>query len=285
MIQTISLNRRITFLLLTVSALALMSSCSTERKLANDFLKHRDSLSVMIIEPDFLFKTNLKTYAVKDFDKLSAEAQQQIQYDSSLFLQQINDSILIRNYITSLIETLKGYGVKTMNQQQLPDFMTSHGRAWQVTLVQLELEESLMPYRAQEVFDDSLLYFEDFELQKASLNSWFEIVKMNHHQDASEVLYASHYFTDELDGRFANNVFTGDVAFRYNLTPLAVDDIYLLASESGAAYAGYIFDYLMNEYILQNLPPTQMLRSWLHYDRDNNTLYPAGDQRFIFLDE
>lgn len=279
------MKRRFTFLLLISSALTLLSSCSVERKLANDFLKHRDSLSVMIIAPDYLFKTNLKTYAVKDFDKLNAQAQQQIQYDSSLFVQQISDSILIQNYITSLIETLKEYGIKAMNQQQLPDFLTSGGRAWQMSIVQLELEESLMPYRAQETFDDTVLYFEDFELQKASLNSWFEIIKMNHHQDASEVLYASHYFADELDGRFANNIFTGEVTFRYNLTPLEVDDIYLLASEAGATYAGYIFDYLMNAYILQNLPSNQTIRSWLHYDRNSNTIHPAGDQRFIFLDE
>jgi hypothetical protein len=262
-----------------------MVSCSTERKLANDFLKHADSLSVMIIAPDFLFKTNLKTYTVKDFDKLNAEAQQQIQYDSSLFLQHITDSILIQNYITSIMQTLEEYGIKAMNQRQLPDFLSAHGNAWQVSLVQLELEESLMPYRAHEVFDDSVMYFEDFELQKASLNSWFEIAKMNHHQESSELLYASHYYTDELDGRFADNIFTGDVTFRYNLTPLAVDDIYLLASEAGATYAGYIFDYLLNYYILQTLPPTQTLRSWLHYDSYSRSLFPAGDQRFIFLDE
>jgi hypothetical protein len=262
-----------------------MWSCSVERKLANDFLKQRDSVSVMIVAPDYLFKTNLKTYAVNGFDKLSNEARQQIQYDSSLFLRQISDSILIRNYTSSLMQTLAQYGIKAMNQQQLPDFLNSRGHTWQVSIVQLELEESLMPYRAQEIFEDSVLYFQDFELQKASLNSWFEIVKMNNHQESSEVLYASHYFTDELDGRFSNNIFSGEVTFRYNLLPLTTDDIYALASEAGATYAGYIFDYLMNHYILQNLPSTRVLRSWLHYDRNSNTIHPAGDQRFIFLDE
>lgn len=262
-----------------------MSACNVERKLANDFLNHRDSLSVMIIEPGFLFKTNLKEPAIEGFDALSAEAQQQILYDSSLFLQHITDSVFIQYYITSLVQTLEGYGIKTMSQHQLPDFLTTHGHAWQVTLVQLELEESLMPYREQEVFDDSVVYFEDFELQKASLNSWFEIVKVNNHQETSEVLYASHYFTDELEGRFAENIFTGEVTFRYNLLPLEMDDIYTLASETGATYAGYIFDYLMNYYILKNLPTDQTLRSLIHYDHDSRMLSPAGNQRFIFLDE
>lgn len=279
------MNQRFTFLLLVISALTLMSACSTERKLANDFLKHRDSLSVMIIEPDYLFKTSLNQPAIEGFDALSAEAQQQLLYDSSLFLQHITDSVLIQNYITSMMQTLERYGVKAMNQQQLPDFLTTNGDAWQVSLVQLELEESLMPYRAQEIFDDSIVYFEDFELQKAGLNSWFEIVKVNDHQESSGVLYANHYFTDELDGRFADNIFTGEVTFRYNLFPLESEDIYTLASEAGTTYAGYIFDYLMNYYILQNLPPNQTLRSWLHYDHDSRMLYPAGDQRFIFLDE
>lgn len=279
------MNQRFTFLLLLTFTLALMSGCSIERKLANDFLKHRDSLTVMIIEPDYLFKTNLKDYAVDGFDKLSAEAQQQLLYDSSLFLQHITDRILIQNYTTSLMQTLEEYGIEAMNQQRLPDFLTAHGHAWQVSLVQLELEESLMPYRAEEVFEDSIVYYEDFELQKAGLNSWFEIVKVNNQQETSDLLYASHYFTDELDGRFANNIFTGEVTFRYNLFPLETDNIYTLATEAGATYAGYIFDYLMNYYILRNLPPNQTLRSWLHYDHDSRMLYPAGDQRFIFLDE
>ena len=279
------MNQRLTFLLLIMSALTLMSACSTEHKLANDFLKHRDSLSVMIIEPDYLFKTNLNKPAMGGFDALSTEVQQQLLYDSSLFLQHITDSVLIQNYITSMMQTLEKYSIKAMNQRQLPEFLTTNGDAWQVSLVQLELEESLMPYRAQEIFEDSIVYFEDFELQKAGLNSWFEIVKVNDHQETSDVLYANHYFTDELDGRFADNIFTGEVTFRYNLFPLESEDIYTLASEAGATYAGYIFDYLMNYYILQNLPPNQTLRSWLHYDHDGRMLYPAGDQRFIFLDE
>ncbi len=58
-------------------------------------------------------------------------------------------------------------------------------------------------------------------------------------------LFTSHFIMDALEGRFVKNIFTGEVKFKYDLTPVEADQIYQLVEILGEKYAGYIFDYLL----------------------------------------
>jgi hypothetical protein len=171
------------------------------------------------------------------------------------------------------------------SSDQIVEFLTLGNHAYQVHLAQIEVEESIYPFRAEEVFFDSVLYFEDFDLDKVSLNSWFEISKLNDIQAENLVLYATDFVNQELEGRFTSNVFTGEVKFKYNLSPLALEDVYTLAAVAGERYANYIFDFIMNQYIYLNFPDDKVPNVYLSYDQNRKLLVPAGDRRFLFLDE
>jgi hypothetical protein len=71
-------------------------------------------------------------------------------------------------------------------------FSLSGHKAYKILVAQMEMEEDIYAYRAEEVFFDSVLFFEDFELNLVNLNSWFEIVRMNDPEADDHLLYASH---------------------------------------------------------------------------------------------
>lgn len=265
-------------------AIAVLSSCSVERKLAKEFVDGHDSISILIIPPDFLFKTNLKTWSIGDTVIEDEAVKSQLLIDSSRFLRVVSDTLFINRYMNALESNLTKFGIHIFHQGQITEFLSVKKKAYQVNIAQLELEEGIYDYRAEEVFD-STVYFEDFALDQVSVNSWFEITKLNDPQAVNNVLYASDYVTEGLEGRFTQNIFTGEIRFRYNIFPLQQEDIYTLAAISGERYAGYIFDYIMNQYIYMNFPEGSQPATYLRYDPDAGVLYPAGEDRFIFLDE
>lgn len=264
---------------------SLLASCSVERDLANAFLERSDSIAVLLIPPDYLFKTNLKAYEIDGFDSLSEREQDSALYANSMFISDLNDTLLIGRMMSNLEAGLRSYGIHTYTQERLTEFMQIEKTAYQVNLAQLEAEEDVYPYRAEEVFYDTVLFYEDFLLNKVSLNSWFEVSKLNDPGSVNNVLYASHFAMDALEGRFVNNVFTEEVRFKYDIDSLQVEDVYSLAGMLGEKYAGYLFDYFLNEHIYRSFPEGDRPKTYLHYDRQRKLFYPAGDDRFIFLDE
>jgi hypothetical protein len=93
------------------------------------------------------------------------------------------------------------------------------------------------------------------------------------------------YAMDGLDGRFLQNLFTGEVKFHYNLYPIEVEDIYTLAAMLGEKYAGYIYDYMLNEYIYRNFPQGQRPKSFYTFNPQTKVISPAKDDRFIFMEK
>ena len=263
----------------------MFASCTVERKIANDFLYIKDSLSVLIIPPDYVFKTNAKTWEIEDFGELDEWAQSDSLYENSLFLKEVDDSVFFERYFTNLQNELKSLGVNVYYSEQIIDFIGVKTPAYQVAIVQLELEEDIYQHREEEVFDDTVVYYEDFMLNTVNVNNWYEITKLNDPLAVNNLLFASHYVMDEMEGRFVKNIFTGEVNFKFDITPMDVDKIYQLAEVLGEKYAGYIFDYMLNEYVHRNLGNNLRPKNYFHYDAQIKALYPAGDDRFIFMEQ
>lgn len=275
---------RFLFGLLALFLLFVASSCSMERKLAQEFVKQSDSISVLLLPPDFVFKTNLNSWTIENFDEFSGQEQDKMLIDSSVFLQYVNDTVLRSRFISSLESKLRKFGIFVYSPDEIVEFLDVKNTAYQITIAQLELEEDIYPYRAEEIYD-TLLFYEDFDLDKVSFNTWFEISKLNDHLAVNNVLYASDFITEELEGRFTSNVFTGEVKFKYNIYPLKLEDVYTLVAKLGERYAAYIYDYIMNQYIYFKFPEGKQPKVFLTYDHDAGVLGLAGEERFLFLDE
>jgi hypothetical protein len=278
------LKKTVQHIIFILALISVFSSCTVERKLAQDFIYTKDSISVLIIPPDLIYKSNVKTWEIEDFDELEVWEQDAILFDSSLFIKDVNDSIFFKKYFTSLQTELWDYGLNVFHEDELIDFMAVNTPAYQVAVAQVEIEEDIYPYRAEEVFDDTVAYYEDFYLNNVNINSWYEITKLNDPLAVNNLLYASHFVMDALEGRFVHNIFTGEVKFKYDLTPMDMDQIYQLAEILGKKYAGYIFDYILNEYVYRNIGNGIRPKTYFHYDKELKSLYPAGEDRFIFME-
>lgn len=216
---------------------------------------------------------------------MSNSRQEQALIENSMFLKQIDDSLFLDSYFTALTAELKSFGINVFVMDQLTDFMAQTGSLYQVSVAQIEIEEDIFQYHVEETFDDTVVYFEDFNLNTVNINNWYEINKLNDSQAVNNLLYTSHYVMDQIEGQFAENIFTGEIKYKYNLFPMETSSIYSLAEVLGRKYAGYIFDYLINEYVFRNFPQSQRPGVYMHFDPNYNTLGPAGNDRFIFIQE
>lgn len=278
--------KRVLFSVLLLTALMIgIGSCGIEHKMAREFLQQKDSISILLLPPDYVFKNNLNTWRITGYDEMSSQVQEQARMDSSRFLLEIEDELVLSRYFGAMETGLRKYGIQVYSSDEIVEFLSIGNQAYQVHLAQIEVEEGIYPFRAEEVFYDSVLYFEDFDLDKISINSWFEISKLNDAQAENPVVYATDFVSDALEGRFTTNVFTGEVKFKYNLSPLKIEDVYTLAAVAGERYATYVFDFIMNQYIYQNFPEDKVPDAYLSYDQDRKLIVPAGEQRFLFLDE
>lgn len=263
-----------------------LSSCSIERKIAMEYIgDESERLSVLVIPPDYLFMTSLKEWQTDTLEGLDQRETDSVLFANSSYLRYVDDSVFMDYYTANYIAELKAYGFEVYPQDSLTVFLTGRQNAFIVNMAQLELEEYIMPVKEEAVFGE-YLYYEIIDLNAMSLNSWFEVNRVNGEEE-SATFFASMYATDGLDGMFKFNYFTGGAKFVYSIDTLDIDKIYRLAALAGHTYAAYTFDYLLNKHIDKKMLEEGRLRSdtYYHFIRQKGYLRPAGpEERFFSME-
>lgn len=275
-----SFFKKKTFFIIFIPLFFLLNSCSVEYKIAKGFVDTPNNISLLVFTPDYIFKNNLKTYEYPVYDSLSGDDLDSALFFNSLFLQNLDDSIFFENYMNNLNLGLSMYGINVFPEYMLDSFLLIQSDAYILYIAQIELEEYVMPYTAEEYFGE-YFYSETIDLNAVNINSWFEITKLNSDENVKKVLYASHMVFDDMSGSFSQNIFTGEVKFSYIIEQMTENDIYELSALLGAKYAGYTFDYFLNNYIIKHLPENVHSDKYLHYNPFRKTLTPAYDDCFI----
>jgi len=269
-------------LLIVASSAFLLSallSCSVERKIAMEYISNDTIRSVMVIMPDYLYKTSLKDYQFEGADSLDDYQLDSLLYETSLFLRDVDDSIFLAGYYNSFCYQLERLGFTVYGEDSMLAFLSGKPGAYIVELAQVEIEEYVMPVVEKQQFDD-YLYYQVIDLNAVNLNSWIELSRMNQEEE-KQLFFSSIYITDAVDGYFRYNYFTGDVSYDYEKDSLILQEIYGLGEVAGEMYAEYTFDYLINMHLnkeleSRGLPPSQ---TYYHYDRKRRWLLPAEEGR------
>lgn len=269
-----------------VILLIVFYSCSVEKKFAREFVKNDSTHNVLVMPPAFLFKTSLKDYEVDDADELDEWVLDSLLYENSIYLKYIVDSVFLHDYYYNYCMELEELGFIVHNQDSLLDFLTGNPGAYIFNMAQIELEEYLMPIVEKAEFDYTL-YYQVINLNAVNVNSWLEISSMNEEEN-KELLFSSLFITDELEGFFRYNYLTGNVKYDFEIDTLFLDEVYELAKLAGYLYAGYTFDYLMNQYIDRRMEEKGRYRNsiYYHYNRKPKYIMPAKeDQKFIPMED
>lgn len=268
---------------LFVLAVLLLGSCSIERRLAYEYYRQRQSNAIMIIPADFVYKRNLKAWEIEGAEEMDDFTLDSALYSNSKFVQYISDSIFLEAYMNSLIDGLRKKGVKVYLQPDADLFLEETRTKHIVNVAQLLLEENVdLLFDPQQ--DMEYRFMGDFYLNTVVFSAWYEISGVNEHDPKTAVAFADLTLSDRFDGRMRYYPFTGNMVYTYSVDSISVDDVYYLADAAGQEHSGYIFDYLMNRYIDQNIPPGKPRTVYYRYDFNTRMLKQASDERFEFIE-
>ena len=272
------------FLVLALMSIIALSSCYPEYKLAKSYIDSNPDISLMILPIDYLYKTNLKTNDLRDTTGLSDWEIDSVLLANSFFLKDISDSVFLETFINSLIIEFEKLGFTVYTENYIDSFLFFQTPAYIFNIAQLELEEHTFEFKDSELIRGTE-YFKKLNLNAITINSWIEISTLNAEEEGRKLFFADETIADIVDGYFGENLFTGGVKYNYRIVEMDEEIIYRYCELLGRRYAGYTYDFLMNEYIQQNFPSNKKLRFYMHYNRSNKTLDTTVEDRFVLLEE
>lgn len=275
---------RLSLLFVLFTSIIFLASCYPEYKLAKSYIDSNPDISIMILPIDYLFKTNQKTNNMGDTTGLSDWEMDSVLMANSLFLKDISDSVFLETFINSLIIEFEKLGFSVYTENYIDSFLFFQSPAIIFNIAQLELEEHTFEFEDSELIRGTE-YFKKLQLNAITINSWIEISTLNAEEEGRKLFFADETIADIVDGYFGENLFTGDVKYNYRIVEIDEEIIYRYCELLGRRYAGYTYDFLMNEYIQQNFPSNKKLRFYMHYNRANKTLDPTEEDRFEIIKE
>lgn len=268
--------------IILVVLIVILQSCSVERELAKDFIKSNKDIPVLLQITDKVILTNEKLKKIKGFDSFNIEKQDSLWNANTLYLDSLNDIKLINTIYNNMEARLINYGFHVYSTDSIHEFINNQKQKYSLKIAQIEVSEDLFLYRDQETFFTNLTYYQDNYLNVINLNCWFEFSDMNKKNEI--VFYNTNSISDILNGNFTMNPTDYNVNYNFKITPFKTEDIYQLAIKSAQKDAGLLFDYIMNQYIKDNLP--HYYTNPKHFSLDINTgfLYNNEIETFTILD-
>ena len=278
------ISKKHIYLILLLFVILFITSCSYDRKLAKQFVESNPDISILVIPTNDIFKVNMKRDELGD-DTLDMD---EWQIDSmlmakSLFLKDISDSIFLESYYNSFFDELDKLHIKTYTEDYVDSFLFIKSPAFLLNIAQIEVDEYIKEFSDSEDYND-FVYTKTLPLNAVSINTWFEISRLNNNKGSRRVFFAEDEVSDNAYGYFSENLFTGQVSYKYFLREMELEDIYRKCEDLGEKYAGYVFDYIMNSYISRNFPADRKRKYYMHYKRSINSFEPAYDDRFILME-
>ncbi|MCF6342968.1 MAG: hypothetical protein L3J31_09215 [Bacteroidales bacterium] len=262
----------------------LMLSCSTEHKLATAFVDNNELRAALVFFPDFIYKTNQKTFILDSLGITDEALFDSVLLDHSKFLKQLNDSLFLANYIFGFTKELSAFGFSVFGEDQMVEFMEIDTNAFVINVAQIEMEESFYTHRDEAVIYDTY-YAHDQDLEAVYVNAWIEISKVNDNTGKPNVYFATGLVSDDMEGEFTYDIFTGNINYVYNIDSLEPAHLYDDAYQLGRTYASYTFDFLLNSYLDKAVPAKERSDKYWRFNPHDKSFFPANGDRLVPLDE
>lgn len=257
-------------------------SCSSYRDIAYDFVKNSKGASVAFYVPKELQKTNLRN----DFDQESElfdgldEEQIQDSIDSRVkILNKIDDDIFLDVMIASFEETLLDYDIKLEyweTENTKPDSLH-----WVVDMSQMEIQE-LVLYQYASCGDYG--NYEIVPFTRINVAAWFELIN----DEESSVVFSEQNYDDYISDCYYRADSANNVLVNVEYHSVDIEGFYDFAVMLGKLYAGYCYDFFMNEYVRKEMikKDEEYYENYMYmrYDPYEYYIYSAYDDRFIKLE-
>ena len=247
---------RINYLIGLLCAM-LLTSCQTDLKLAKKYVAERTDIRAAVYFPE---RAEVK---VEDNPQLDKKTEVLNGFSQDLFLD-----VMYAAYADAML----AYGVDVYVPDNIDDVQVDSTH-WLVVLSRLEVVGRVTEYEDY-LFSDTDEFSYKHPLNTVNVASWFEI------NDSVwlPVLYCEHNLIDNFDSRTDYSFWSGNLDYDYTIDTLTLEDVYNYAVYLGRLYAGYTYDYMMNDYVNTELKKRNALyQVQLRYDPYKKQLRYATD--------
>ena len=260
--------------------LMVLSSCASQKKFAYDFVKKSKGAKVAFYVPNELKKTNLRIDCNPqnvDLVVLDDEELQDTINSRLKILNKIDDEIFLNVMIMSFEEALKDYDVNLQyweNENTTPDSLH-----WVVDLSHIEIQE-LVNYQLTNCEIEG--NYEFVKTTTVNVASWFELLNDNN----SSFLFTEQNYDEYINDCYYSKDSLNNLVVNVDLHHISIDGLYDFAVMLGKLYAGYSFDYFMNEYVRTEMKKKDMEYSddiYMRYDPYEMYIYYTRKDRLIEL--
>ena len=264
--------------------MGLLMSCNSERKFATAFVDKKTQRSALVFFPDFLFKTNQKTFLLDSLGITDKTQFDSVLFAHSKYLQHIDDSLFLANYSLGFRKELSAFGFAVFDEDKVAEFMEIDSNAFVINIAQIELEETVYTQKNETLIYDTY-YYHDQDLEAVYVNSWIEISKVNENTNNPNIYFATGLITDDYEGDFSYDIFTGSINYSSHLDSLEPASLYNYAYKLGRTYASYAFDFLLNNYLDKTISKEERSDKYWRFNPYDKTFFPAYDDKLIPLGE
>jgi hypothetical protein len=270
---------KFTFVGLLVITAMLLHSCLPEQKLSRIFTQSRQMISIRVTPPELIYKFSHKGELIEDFELMSQAEKDSALVINSKYIRYLSDSIVLENFMNNFIDELRQLGFNVYLDFPGDSFPLSGPQSYLVNVSQLQFDEYIYTLEDQAEFFDSV-FTKKINLEAMDISAWFDLKKSGIENAKTTVLYATNTATSAFDGRFYADPFSGRIRYKYTMEELKLEELYQVSAKLGKKYAGFLYDFFLNQYLAKNMPPGEELLDYYHFDRDRNMITPAWEDRF-----
>ena len=269
---------------LIIVTILVITSCSVEEKMALNFVKANSTRSILVFSPDHIFKVNQKTELLDSLKIYDESKFDSVLYTHSIYLQYLNDSLFLANYVLGYKKEIASLGFTVYNQHEMDAFLEVDSNAYVANIAQIEIEETYYDYRAGKTIYGHYYYY-DFVLNAIVINSWIELKEYDKNGNGQQMYYATDLISDDFEGDFHVDIFAGEMRYVFNIDTLETENLYDFAFLLGRKYASYTMDLLINKYLDEKIPKGQRSETYWRYDPYRKEFFPEEENKFIPMDE
>ena len=259
--------------------LMILSSCASQKKFAYDFVKKSKGAEIAFYVPNELLKNNIrKDCQTENLYDIAIENVQDTIEARTKIVNKIDEDLFLDVLISSFESTLQDYNLSLVyweNQTTTPDSLH-----WVVDMSQLEILE-YTEYELTTCGPEG--NYEIVPVVGVNVAAWFDLIndgeKDNYlftEQNLYEQICDCYYAKDSLNNLIVN----------VETQSLVIENLYDFAVALGRLYAGYSFDYFMNDYVKKEFKKRGLEYpedTYLRYDPYEMYIYYTKKDKLIEL--
>ncbi len=240
----------------------LFASCSTQTNLAYDFVREAKGAEVALYVPREITKINIrKDCQGESLDSIAPEDINDTINARTRIVNKIDDEKFFNIMISSFESALNDYNLKLSyweNENTKPDSLH-----WVVDLSHIEVIEFV------EYILAACGYYGDYEFipsTSVNVDVWFDLI--NSDKVSESLLFTEQSYVEYIQDCGYSVDSLNNLVVMADIQRLTIDGFYDFAVMLGKLYAGYSFDYFMNEYVKK-----EMMRRGKEYSEDKYMRY------------